>query len=136
MNCLNNKLNQIMAPLSFLSAWLIRIGLGTAFIIHAYSKFPLPPEKLMTYFGFSEWLASFVALSELLAGVLIILGGFFNNAWGSILTRFAALMFVVIMIFAFGIAHQDWFITAKLFTSEQAFLFLIGCYFLIKGNEK
>ena len=136
MDCINNKLNKMMMPFSFLATWLIRLGLGIAFLIHASSKFPLPPEKLMTYFGFSDWLASFVALSELLAGTLIILGGFFHDAWGNVITRFAALMIVVIMIFAFGIAHQDWFITSELFTSEQAFLFLIGCYFLIKGNER
>jgi hypothetical protein len=44
-------------------------------------------------------------------------------------------MVVVVMIFAFSIAHQEWFITAKLFTSEQIFLFFIGFYFLLKGNK-
>jgi len=38
------------------------------------------------------------------------------------------------MILALVIAHQDWFITTKLFTSEQIFLLLMGLYFLVKGN--
>jgi hypothetical protein len=43
---------------------------------------------------------------------------------------------VVIMAVAFSIAHRDWFVTTQLFTSEQIFLFLIGLYFLIRGNEE
>jgi hypothetical protein len=39
------------------------------------------------------------------------------------------------MINIFAIAHQDWFINTKLFTSEQIFLFIGGIYFLIKGNK-
>jgi len=39
------------------------------------------------------------------------------------------------MISIFAIAHPDWFITKKLFTSEQIFLLIGGVYFLIKGNR-
>jgi hypothetical protein len=39
------------------------------------------------------------------------------------------------MIGAFYIAHADWFITTKLFTSEQIFLLAIGLFFAIKGNN-
>jgi uncharacterized membrane protein YphA (DoxX/SURF4 family) len=53
--------------------------LRIAFILYGYSKFPLPPESLMNYFGFSALLASFVAMSELAAGILMIFGGFFNS---------------------------------------------------------
>ncbi len=134
MNALHKALNNLLKPFYFLAPWLIRSGLGIAFILHGYSKFPLPPESLMNYFGFSALLASFVAISELAAGILMIFGGLFNSYIGNLITRFAALIIVVIMIFALVIAHQDWFITIKLFTSEQIFLLLIGLYFLVKGN--
>jgi hypothetical protein len=39
------------------------------------------------------------------------------------------------MINALALAHRDWFITTKLFTSEQIFLLIIALYFLIKGNK-
>jgi hypothetical protein len=39
------------------------------------------------------------------------------------------------MIGAFYLAHSDWFITPKLFMSEQIFLFALGLYFAIKGNQ-
>ena len=89
----------------------------------------------MDYFGFSSLLASFVAISELIAGIIIIFAVFLKNYIGNLLTRFSALVIVTIMIFAFYFAHQDWFINSKLFTSEQIFLFIIGLYFFINGNN-
>ncbi|MDC0557602.1 DoxX family protein [Pelagibacterales bacterium] len=135
MKNLDNKINNILGGLDFLAPWLIRLGLGIAFIIHGYNKFPLPPQGLINYFGFSPALATFVALSEVFAGIIIIVGGLLNNSLGNLITRLGGLMVVVVMIFAFSIAHQEWFITVKLFTSEQIFLFLIGFYFLIRGNK-
>ena len=135
MKNLDNKINNILGGLDFLAPWVIRLGLGIAFIIHGYNKFPLPPQGLINYFGFSPALATFVALSEVFAGFVIIVGGLLNNSLGNLITRLGGLMVVVVMIFAFSIAHQEWFITVKLFTSEQIFLFLIGFYFLIRGNK-
>jgi putative oxidoreductase len=135
MKNLDNRVNNILGGLDFLAPWLIRLGLGIAFIIHGYNKFPLPPQGLINYFGFSPALATFVALSEVFAGLIIIVGGLFNNSLGNLITRLGGLMVVVIMVFAFSIAHQEWFITVKLFTSEQIFLFFIGFYFLLKGNK-
>ena len=135
MKALSSAVDEFFKSIDFWAPWLIRLGLGIAFIIHGSSKFPLPPEALMNYFGFSSILASFVAVSELVAGIFIIIGGLFKGKIGDHITRFAALMIVVIMVFAFALAHQDWFITTKLFTSEQIFLLLIGLYFLIKGNS-
>ena len=135
MKNLDSKINNILGGLDFLAPWLIRLGLGIAFIIHGYNKFPLPPQGLINYFGFSPALATFVALSEVFAGIIIIVGGLLNNSLGNLITRLGGLMVVVVMIFAFSIAHQEWFITVKLFTSEQIFLFLIGFYFLIRGNK-
>jgi len=135
MNKLDSKINKFLSNIQFLSHWLIRFGLGIAFSIHGISKFPLPPEVLIKYFDFSPFLASFVALSELGAGLFLIVGGFIKGPIGNLITRLSALTIVVIMANAFALAHRDWFITTKLFTSEQIFLFLIGLYFLIKGNR-
>ena len=103
--------------------------------MHGLGKFPLPPQKLIDYFGFSSELASFVAISELGAGILLILGGFLKGHIGSLVTRFAAVVIVIVMVFAFTLAHGDWFITPKLFMSEQIFLIIIGLYFFIRGNN-
>jgi uncharacterized membrane protein YphA (DoxX/SURF4 family) len=135
MECLNRKIDQLFNNFIFITPWLLRIGLGVSFIFHGYGKFPLPPQKLIDYFGFSETLASFVAISELVAGILLIIGGFIRNHLGSLITRFGALLIIIIMLFALGLAHQDWLITPKLFMSEQIFLLLIGLYFLIRANK-
>ena len=134
MKNIDNKINKFFSKFEFLSSWLIRIGLGIAFAIHGLGKFPLPPQGLSDFLG--PTLASLVAVSELSAGIILILSGFLKTPLGNIATRLSGLIVVIIMIFAFAIAHRDWFITKKLFTSEQIFLFLIGLYFLIKGNRK
>ena len=54
---------------------------------------------------------------------------------GDLTTRFGAILIVIIMTVALGLAHRDWFITPKLFMSEQIFLLVIGLYFLIRGNK-
>tara|TARA_Y100000766_G_C18420557_1_gene371846 strand:- start:2 stop:421 length:420 start_codon:yes stop_codon:yes gene_type:complete len=132
---INSVADNIFKNLRFFSKLCLRTSLGIAFIIHGLSKFPLPPQKLMEYFGFSSLLASFVAISELMAGFTIIFALFIKNYIGNLLTRFSALVILIIMICAFYFAHKDWFINTKLFTSEQIFLFFIGLYFLINGNK-
>ena len=135
MKSIDNIMNAILSHFYHLSPWLLRLGLGISFIFHGLGKFPLPPQKLIDYFGFSPELASFVAISELGAGILLILGGFLKGHVGNLVTRFAAGVIVIFMTFAFILAHSDWFITPKLFMSEQIFLMIIGLYFFIKGNN-
>ena len=67
--------------------------------------------------------------------LFLIIGGFIKGSIGNLITRVSALAIAVVMINAFALAHRDWFITTKLFTSEQIFLFIIALYFLIKGNK-
>ena len=133
MKQLDNKINKIFSKVEFLAPWLIRFGLGIAFALHGLGKFPLPPQGLSNFLGSS--LASFVAISELGAGLILIIGGFVKSPLGNLASRFAGGTIVIVMINVFALAHRDWFITAKLFTSEQIFLFLIGLYFLLKGNR-
>ena len=135
MKSIDNILNAILSNFYNIAPWFLRLGLGISFIFHGLGKFPLPPQKLIDYFGFSSELASFVAISELGAGILLILGGFLKGHVGSLITRFAAGVIVIVMVFAFTLAHVDWFITPKLFMSEQIFLIIIGLYFFIRGNN-
>ena len=133
MKHLDNRINKIFLKVEFLAPWLIRFGLGIAFTLHGLGKFPLPPQGLSNFLGQS--LASLVAVSELVAGLILIIGGFIKGPMGNLATRFAGGTIVIVMISAFALAHRDWFITTKLFTSEQIFLFLIGLYFVLKGNR-
>tara|TARA_Y100001933_G_scaffold235795_1_gene257230 strand:- start:20 stop:442 length:423 start_codon:yes stop_codon:yes gene_type:complete len=132
---LDNNINRILKNFNFLDTWVLRFFLGVAFSIHGYQNFPLPSENLMKWFEFSPITASFVPISALFGGIVIIVSGFFSGAIGNLLTRISGLVIVVYMIFAFYIAHQDWFITSKLFVSEQIFLFAIGLFFFLRGSS-
>ena len=140
MKKLNNFLESIAKPLMPIAPWLLRLGLGTSFILHGIGKFPLPPEKMVTWFEsmgymYPEIITSLVALGEVGAGAGIILGGLMSGNVGNLITRLSGGAVVVIMIGAILIAHSDWLVTKKLFMSEQIFLFLLGGYFAIKGNK-
>ena len=139
MESLNNTLNKLTKPLDPLAVWLLRLGLGIAFILHGIQKFPLPPERMTKWFtslGFPypDIVTSAVAIGEVTAGVGVIIGGVFTNHIGNAITKVSGGVVVVIMTGAFAIAHGDWFITKKLFMSEQIFLFILGLFFAIRGN--
>jgi uncharacterized membrane protein YphA (DoxX/SURF4 family) len=141
MKKLNNLLESIAKPLAPISPWLLRLGLGTSFILHGIGKFPLPPERMVTWFesmGYMhpEIVTSMVALGEVAAGAGIILGGLLSGHIGNLITRIAGGIGGVIIIGALFIAHSDWLITKKLFMSEQIFLLILSIYFAIKGNSK
>ena len=135
MQNLNNKVNSFFSNIDALASLIFRFGVGIAFIIHGAKKFPLPPQGLIEYFGLSPAIASTVAISELLSGLVLIISGFIKKPLGSMLTRLSGLNITILMISILAFAHQDWFITTKLFTSEQIFLLIGGIYFLIKGNR-
>ena len=137
---MNNFLDSLAKPLLPVAPWLLRLGLGTSFILHGLAKFPLPPEKMVTWFEsmgymYPEIVTSMVALGEVGAGAGIIVGGLINNNAGTLITRLSGGAVVVIMIGAILIAHSDWLVTKKLFMSEQIFLLALGAYFAIRGNN-
>ena len=140
MQSLNKFMNKLTKPVEPLAEWLLRLGLGIAFILHGIQKFPLPPEKMTKWFTslgypYPDIITSAVAVGEVVAGVGIIISGLFANHVGNITTRLSGLVVVVIMTGAFVIAHGDWFITKKLFMSEQIFLFILGLFFAIRGSS-
>ena len=141
MKNLDNILESIAKPLMPITPWLLRLGLGTSFILHGIGKFPLPPERMVTWFEsmgymYPEMVTSMVAVGEVAAGAGIILGGLVSGQIGSLITRLSGGAVVIIMIGAILIAHSDWLITKKLFMSEQIFLLILGLFFAIKGNNK
>ena len=140
MKRLHHYLEKISEPIAPFSFWLLRLGLGVAFFLHGFEKFPLPPEKMTNWFkklgfAFPELTTSAVAVGEVGAGLGIILGGLVKGHIGNLTTKVSGGAVVVIMSGAFIIAHSDWFFTPRLFMSEQIFLFILGAFFLIRGNN-
>ena len=135
MSALEKKIKHLLFNIKFLDDWILRVFLGVAFSLHGYQKLPLPSQNMVEWFGFSPWLATLIPVAELLGGSLIIISGFIKGDIGSLATRIAGIIIFVYMIFAFVIAHKNWFITPKLFMSEQIFLWALGLYFLLKGKS-
>ena len=132
-------LDNVAKPFMNFSPWLLRLSLGTSFILHGLGKFPMPADGMVKLFEskgifFPELTASLVALGEVGAGAAVIIGGFLG-ATGHLVTRLGGGAVAVIMIGALLIAHPDWLITQKLFMSEQIFLLALGTYFAIRGNN-
>ncbi len=135
MRHLITKFNNFFLNFEAIGSLLLRLGLGIAFMIYGFGKFPLPPEGLMEYFDLPPFLASLVAISEVSTGIILIIANFIKNPVGDTLTRLAGLNIIILMICIFAVAHRDWFITKQLFTSIQTFLLIGGFYFLFKGNK-
>jgi uncharacterized membrane protein YphA (DoxX/SURF4 family) len=132
-------LDNVAKPFMNFSPWLLRLSLGTSFILHGLGKFPMPADGMVKLFEskgilFPELTSSLVALGEVGAGAAVIIGGFLG-ATGHLVTRLGGGAVAVIMIGALLIAHPDWLITQKLFMSEQIFLLALGTYFAIRGNN-
>jgi len=132
-------LDNVAKPFMNFSPWLLRLSLGTSFILHGLGKFPMPADGMVKLFEskgilFPELTASLVALGQVGAGAAVIIGGFLG-ATGHLVTRLGGGAVAVIMIGALLIAHPDWLITQKLFMSEQIFLLALGTYFAIRGNN-
>ena len=136
---ISEYLDNVAKPFMNFSPWLLRLSLGTSFILHGLGKFPMPADGMVKLFEskgilFPELTASLVALGEVGAGAAVIIGGFLG-ATGHLVTRLGGGAVAVIMIGALIIAHPDWLITQKLFMSEQIFLLALGTYFAIRGNN-
>ena len=147
MEKINNLLDTITKPFSFIANFIVRIGLGTSFFLHGFGKLPINQ-------GFIDFLSSkgvplsnifayLVAWGEILAGLGIILGGLLiqlSPSIANIITKISGLTIVIIMINALLIAHSHWsiFIGERgsiLFASEQLFLLVLGFFFFIRGNR-
>ena len=147
MEIVNNLLNTITEPFTFIANFIIRIGLGISFFLHGFGKLPINQ-------GFIDFLSSkgvplsnifayLVAWGEILAGLGIILGGLLIKSSpliANIITKISGLTIVIIMINALLIAHSNWsiFIGERgsiLFASEQLFLLILGFFFFIIGNR-
>ena len=135
LKTLDEMINKYFFGVQQSAYYLLRFALGIAFMIHGYQALPVPSQNLMAWFGFSATTATLVPIAAISSGVGIIIAGFLPKSVGNLLTRLSASIIVVYMASAFYIAHQDWFFTQALFTSEQIFLLTLGLFFLLKGNN-
>ena len=51
---MNKYLDAMAKPFMPITPWLLRLGLGIAFIYHGIGKFPLPPERMVTSVSYTH----------------------------------------------------------------------------------
>ncbi len=128
MNFLNNFSGQ--------AHWALRIAIGSVFIVHGLTKFPAL-EGMSQMMGLPVAVIALLAAVEALGGLLVILGGFFQD-W---MTRLGALMLIPTMIGAISMVHWGQWSFAPSDTHPmggmqfQVVLILIMLYLVIKGNS-
>jgi uncharacterized membrane protein YphA (DoxX/SURF4 family) len=86
--------------------------------LHGIGKFPLPPERMVTWFEsmgymYPEIITSLSCTWRGCAGAGIILGALISGHAGNLITRLSGGAVGVIMIGAILIAHSDWLSNTK-----------------------
>ncbi|MGI9235625.1 MAG: DoxX family protein [Woeseiaceae bacterium] len=120
--------------------WLLRVALASVLVFHGVLK-------LMNLEGFAQMLpisyteVVLVALAETGGGLLVLLGGFRNDAIFDLATRLGAALNIPVIIGAISIVHWGrWnFVPTESHPMGgfefQAVLLLITLYLVITGNR-
>ena len=110
--------------------WLMRLSAAATFFLHGSMK--IPADGFAQGMGLPLAVAWAVALGELAAGALLIVGAFTKP----VLTKLGGLIAVVIMIGAIGMVHfkNGWNVSTG-GAEFAAILLAVGAYFAVKGND-
>ncbi len=110
--------------------WVLRLSLAASFIYHGIPKFP--PDGFAANFGLPIIVGWLVAIGEIAAGVLLIIGPFTKD----LLTRLGGLIVIVIMLGAIFMVHlkNGWNVMDG-GMEFQVLMLATGIYFLTKGNS-
>lgn len=120
--------------------WLLRIALASVFVYHGILKF-LNLEAFALMLPISYFQVVLVAAAETAGGLLVVLGGFRNDAISDLATRVGAALNIPVMIGAIALVHWGrW----NFLPSEshplggiefQTVLILIMLYLTLVGNR-
>lgn len=108
--------------------WGMRISVAITFLWHGYHN--MPPGGFERRFGMPG--GYLLAIIEMAAGVGLVAGAFTKP----IVTRLGGLGVIFVMIGAIALVHgpQGW--DSRTGGAEfQVLLFMVGAYFLVKGND-
>ena len=120
--------------------WLLRIALASVFVFHGVLKFT-NLEGFAQMLPISYLQVVLVALAETTGGLLVLLGGFRNDAISDLATRVGAALNIPVIIGAVSIVHWGrWnFVPSETHSMGgfefQAVLLLIMLFLVITGNR-
>lgn len=120
--------------------WLMRLSIAGTFLFHGFEKLPAL-EAGAAFFGLPVWLWTLVATVEIAVGLAIVAGGALRNTAGDILTRFAGIGAIAIMIGAIYLVHWGQWSNLPSETHPaggmefQTLLLAVGLFFTVRGNN-
>ena len=120
--------------------WLLRIALASVFVYHGALKF-LNLEGFAQMLPISYTEVVLVAFAETVGGLLVLLGGFRNDAISDLATRIGAALNIPVMIGAISLVHWGrWnFVPSETHPMGgmqfQSVLILIMLFLVITGNR-
>lgn len=120
--------------------FLLRISLASVFIYHGALKF-MNLDGFAQMLPISYTLVVLVALAETGGGLLVLLGGFRDNAMADLATRIGAALNIPVLIGAIALVHWgQWnFVPSETHPMGgfefQAVLTLVSLYLVITGNR-
>jgi putative oxidoreductase len=108
--------------------WGLRLSLAATFMFHGYGKFPIEGPMM----GLPVAIVWLLALGELAAGILLIVGAFGKD----LLTRLGAYIVIIVMIGAIAIVHaKNGFNVMNGGMEFQILMLVTGVYLAAKGND-
>ena len=120
--------------------FLLRISLASVFIYHGALKF-MNLEGFAQMLPISYFMVVLVALAETSGGLLVLLGGFRDDAMSDLATRIGAALNIPVMIGAIVLIHWgQWnFLPSETHPMGgfqfQTVLILVSLYLVITGNR-
>jgi putative oxidoreductase len=128
--------------LSFLAAlapyahWTLRLAVGSVFLYHGLTKFPVLNE-MSAMMGMPVAMIALLAVMETAGGALALIGGF-TSSW---ITRLSSVLLIPVMIGAIAMVHwPQWsFVASETHPMGgmefQVMMILVLTYLFIKGKD-
>lgn len=116
--------------------WLLRIALGSVFVIHGVGNF-MNIAGFAATLGVPHMVGLLLVMAEIAGGILVLSGGFMGDK----MTRLGALMLIpVLLIVMYTMYWKDMSFTLSRVhvvggVEYLMVLFLISLYMLLKGNK-
>jgi putative oxidoreductase len=125
-------MNGLCCKLSGWTHWLIRFSLAGTFLFHGRSKFMHDAQMMSVSMGVPEWMVYLVGSLEMIAGLLIVVGGCCRLSWA---TRLSGLIISVIMVGAIIKAHWGVWNVMHGGMEFNVLILAVSIHFLFHGNS-
>lgn len=135
----NTVTGSLTVPTIPAAHWFVRLSVAATFIYHGVDKFPSLAAGA-EFMGMSLALWTAVAVLEVVAGLALLAGGLLRTTAGDLLTRFAGIIVIAIMIGAIYLVHWGQWSNLPSETHPvggmefQTLLLALGAFFTLRVN--